>query len=112
QVFRTKAEPIATIYNRLDRDICARCPSRIFYECQADLPSVGQTERHEAATGPDWAQQQEARGNRGLPRPAAEPAHGRRKLEDQNEPAKGRRKVEDENKPDQGRRKMEDEAAG
>jgi SulP family sulfate permease len=79
-VFRTKADAIATIYNRLDRDICARCDARIFYECQADLPSVAPTERHESAKGPDWAQVQRERRLRGLPRLANEPGEGRRKL--------------------------------
>ena len=40
QVFRTKDQAIATIFERLDRDICARCTARIFYECQAEASSA------------------------------------------------------------------------
>ena len=36
-VFASKEEAIATIFARLDRDICARCDKRIFTEC-ASLP--------------------------------------------------------------------------
>jgi SulP family sulfate permease len=37
-IFANKAEAIATIVRRLDRNICARCDKRIFLECAA-LPS-------------------------------------------------------------------------
>lgn len=36
-VFRSKRKALATIFDRLDRDICARCHARIFTEC-ASLP--------------------------------------------------------------------------
>ena len=38
-VFLTKKEAIATVFDRLDRDICARCRARIFLECRS-LPPV------------------------------------------------------------------------
>ena len=31
--FTNKKDAIETIYTMLDRDICARCENRIFYEC-------------------------------------------------------------------------------
>jgi sulfate permease, SulP family len=34
-IFATKRAAIATIFNRLDRDVCARCTVRLFDECQA-----------------------------------------------------------------------------
>jgi len=36
-VFRSKRKALATIFDRLDRDICARCHARVFTEC-ASLP--------------------------------------------------------------------------
>ena len=39
-LFRTKDQAIATIYEQLDREICARCTARIFYECQADAQAA------------------------------------------------------------------------
>jgi sulfate permease, SulP family len=42
-IFPTKRAAIATIFERLDRDICARCTARVFEECQAlPPPSPGQ----------------------------------------------------------------------
>ncbi len=35
-VFPDKATALRTIYAGLDRDICAGCQARIFWECQAD----------------------------------------------------------------------------
>lgn len=35
-IFETKPEAIAEIYQRLDRRICARCTARIFLECEND----------------------------------------------------------------------------
>jgi sulfate permease, SulP family len=37
-IFATKRAAIATIFNRLDKDVCARCTVRLFDECQ-QLPS-------------------------------------------------------------------------
>jgi sulfate permease, SulP family len=34
-IFATKRAAISTIFNRLDRDVCARCTVRLFDECQA-----------------------------------------------------------------------------
>lgn len=39
-LFDSKDQAIATIYQQLDREVCARCSVRIFYECQADLPGT------------------------------------------------------------------------
>jgi SulP family sulfate permease len=39
-LFRTKDQAIATIYEQLDREICARCTARIFYECHADAQAA------------------------------------------------------------------------
>ena len=36
-IFPTKRFAIATIFQRLDRSVCARCPVRVFEEC-ATLP--------------------------------------------------------------------------
>ena len=38
-IFATKRAAIATIFNRLDKDVCARCTVRLFDECQ-QLPPV------------------------------------------------------------------------
>ena len=38
-IFELKNEAVTAIFNRLDRDICARCRARIFLECR-DLPPV------------------------------------------------------------------------
>lgn len=38
-IYEKKAEAIADIFARLDREICARCTARIFLECQAIAPS-------------------------------------------------------------------------
>ncbi len=35
-IFETKPEAIAEIYQRLDRSICAHCTARIFLECESD----------------------------------------------------------------------------
>jgi SulP family sulfate permease len=35
-LYRAKDQAIAGIYEQLDREVCARCTARIFYECQAD----------------------------------------------------------------------------
>ncbi|MCM5572144.1 SulP family inorganic anion transporter [Burkholderiaceae bacterium FT117] len=39
-LFPTKDQAIAAIYERLDRQVCARCSARIFYECQAAAQAV------------------------------------------------------------------------
>ena len=39
-IFPTKRIAIATIFDRLDRDICARCHIRLYEECQALPPPV------------------------------------------------------------------------
>ena len=39
-IFPTKRIAIATIFERLDRSVCARCPVRAFEECQALPPPV------------------------------------------------------------------------
>ena len=39
QVFETKGEAIAAIFERLDRGVCVRCDRRIFNECRT-LPRV------------------------------------------------------------------------
>jgi sulfate permease, SulP family len=39
-IFPTKRIAIATIFQRLDRDICARCTVRVFEECQALPPPL------------------------------------------------------------------------
>ena len=38
-LFPVKSRPIATIYRRLDPEICRRCTVRIFRECHIDLPN-------------------------------------------------------------------------
>jgi sulfate permease, SulP family len=43
-VFRSKAEAVARVFERLDRTVCATCTRRIFLECRslpAPLPEVG-----------------------------------------------------------------------
>jgi SulP family sulfate permease len=37
-IFQTKRIAIATIFEHLDRDICARCTARVFVECQTLAP--------------------------------------------------------------------------
>ena len=37
-IFATKRAAIATIFHRLDKDVCARCNVRLFDECQS-LPT-------------------------------------------------------------------------
>ena len=39
-LFDKKADAIATVFQKLDRDVCARCTARIFTECQALPPPV------------------------------------------------------------------------
>jgi SulP family sulfate permease len=39
-VFRGKRDAMAAIFNRLDRDVCARCRARIFRECATLPPPV------------------------------------------------------------------------
>jgi len=39
-IFATKRIAISTIFQRLDRSVCARCPVRLFEECQALPPPV------------------------------------------------------------------------
>jgi SulP family sulfate permease len=39
-VFQSKEAAIRAIFQKLDRDVCARCDKRIFLECQA-LPPLG-----------------------------------------------------------------------
>ena len=40
-LFESKGEAIAEVFNRLDRNICQRCEKRIFSECQS-LPTQGE----------------------------------------------------------------------
>ncbi len=44
-IFSGKTEAIWQIFQRLDRDICARCHKRVFVECQSLPPPVGEGER-------------------------------------------------------------------
>ncbi len=37
-VFRGKQEAFATVFQKLDRDICATCRARIFLECKTLPP--------------------------------------------------------------------------
>ena len=39
-IFATKRAAIATIFNRLDKDVCARCTVRLFDECQQLPPAI------------------------------------------------------------------------
>ena len=39
-IFATKRAAIATIFNRLDKDVCARCTVRLFDECQTIVPPL------------------------------------------------------------------------
>lgn len=39
-LFDKKGESIATVFQKLDRDVCARCTARIFTECQSLPPPV------------------------------------------------------------------------
>lgn len=43
-IFSGKTEAIWQIFQRLDRDICARCHKRVFVECQSLPPPVGEGE--------------------------------------------------------------------
>jgi SulP family sulfate permease len=49
-VFPTKRIAIATIFQRLDRDICAHCTVRVFEECKLLPPPVSTTEFPSLAT--------------------------------------------------------------
>ncbi len=40
-VFRSKRDAIAAIFDRLDRDVCARCRARVFTECASLPPPQG-----------------------------------------------------------------------
>lgn len=40
-VFPDKATALHTIYGRLDRDVCAGCRAKVFWECQPDSPQAG-----------------------------------------------------------------------
>ncbi|MDV3238232.1 MAG: SulP family inorganic anion transporter [Gammaproteobacteria bacterium] len=44
-IFNGKTEAIWQIFQRLDKDICARCRKRVFVECQSLPPPVGEGER-------------------------------------------------------------------
>ena len=39
-IFPDKPHAIATIFHRLDPAVCARCPVRVFRECQPDDPGA------------------------------------------------------------------------
>ena len=41
-LFESKSDAIAGVFDRLDKDICARCEQRIFIEC-ASAPRADQT---------------------------------------------------------------------
>jgi SulP family sulfate permease len=49
-LFQSKTEAIASIFDRLDRSVCERCTRRIFHECQS-VPGPGNpAEADERAT--------------------------------------------------------------
>lgn len=49
-IFESKEEAIAYIYERLDRNICEQCPTRIFYECGP--PPVNSTSNRPGTPSP------------------------------------------------------------
>ncbi|MEP9349021.1 SulP family inorganic anion transporter [Xanthobacter sp. KR7-225] len=51
-VFASKADALAAIYPKLDRDICAGCRLRLFQECSISIPSGGRREAGADASAP------------------------------------------------------------
>jgi len=47
-IFQSKTAAFATIYERLDRAVCATCTQRIFWECRADTDNAAPASLHPA----------------------------------------------------------------